>query len=39
LYEKTGQNSNLQMAREQLVQIDEEVEEIKRTAKEAEARS
>ena len=39
LYEKTGQDSNLQMAREQLVQIDEEVEDIRREAKEAEARS
>jgi hypothetical protein len=39
LYEKTGENSNLQMAREQLSEIDREVEEIKRTAKESEANS
>ncbi|MHC4433107.1 MAG: hypothetical protein ACYTBS_14795 [Planctomycetota bacterium] len=36
LYEKTGQNSNLQMAREQLSDIEKEVEEIERTLKEAE---
>jgi hypothetical protein len=36
LYEKTGEDSNLQLAREQLLEIDREVEQIKRTAKEAE---
>lgn len=39
LYEKTGEDSNLQMAREQLSEIEQEVEEIKRTAKENEAQS
>lgn len=39
LYEKTGENSNLQIAREQLAEIEKEVEEIRRTARENEARS
>ncbi len=37
LYTQTGDNSKVQMAREQLSEIEEEVQEIKRTAKEAEA--
>jgi len=38
LYTQTGDNSKVQMAREQLSEIEEEVQEIKRTAKEAEAK-
>jgi len=38
LYEKTGENSNLQMAHQQLLEIEEEVEEIRRTVKENEAK-
>ncbi len=37
LYTQTGDNSKVQMAREQLSEIEEEGQEIKRTAKEAEA--
>ncbi|MHC4167754.1 MAG: hypothetical protein ACYSWQ_12410 [Planctomycetota bacterium] len=36
LYTQTGDNSKVQMAREELSEIEKEVEEIKRTAKEAE---
>jgi hypothetical protein len=39
LYTQTGDDSKIQMAREQLSEIEKEVEEIKRTAKESEARS
>lgn len=39
LYTETGDNSKVQMAREQLSEIEEEVQEIKRTAKESETRS
>jgi hypothetical protein len=39
LYTQTGDDSRIQMARQQLSDIEKEVEEIKRTAKEAEARS
>jgi hypothetical protein len=38
LYLQTGDNSKAQMARKQLSEIEKEVEEIKRTAKEAEAK-
>jgi len=38
LYTQTGDNSRVQMAHEQLSEIEEEVQEIKRTAKEAEAK-
>ena len=38
LYEKTGENSNLQMARRQLQEIDEEMVEIRKTALENEAK-
>ena len=39
LYTQTGDDSKIQMAREQLSDIEKEVEEIRRTAKEAEGRS
>ena len=38
LYEKTGENSNLQMAQQQLQEIDEEMLEIRKTALENEAK-